>query len=93
VLDLHRQFAHPNARRVMDRIRDGGGDAGEADLADPTNAQFVDLFVGEVTEMHLELWNIGVYRHVVVGVGAALAFASAITAWALIDTRKPASRS
>ena len=35
VLDLHRQFAHALARRVMDRVGDGGGDAGQADLADP----------------------------------------------------------
>jgi hypothetical protein len=45
VLDLDRQFAHANARRVIGGRGDGGGDAGQADLADPAGAKFVDLFV------------------------------------------------
>ena len=53
--------------RVVDRRRDRGGDAGQADLADPACAKFVDLLVGEVEEMHLDRRHVGVDRHHVVG--------------------------
>jgi hypothetical protein len=36
---------------VVDSRRDSGGYTGQADLADPARAKFVNLFVGEVEEM------------------------------------------
>ena len=45
VLDLHPQFAHAHPGRVVHRIREGSGDAGQADLADPVGALGVDLRV------------------------------------------------
>jgi hypothetical protein len=54
VLDLDRQFAHAHAGGVAGRRGDGGGDAGEADLADPAGAEFVDLLVRIIEEMHVD---------------------------------------
>ena len=39
VLDLHRQFAHANARGVINRRRDGSGYSGQADLADASSTK------------------------------------------------------
>jgi len=47
---------------VVDRRRDSGGDAGQANLADPSCAKFVNFFVGEVEEMDVDRWCVGVYR-------------------------------
>jgi hypothetical protein len=66
VLDPYRQFAHANARCVVDPGRDGGRDAGQADLADAASAKFIDFFIGEVEEMHVDRRNVGVDRHHVV---------------------------
>jgi hypothetical protein len=41
ILDLHRQFPHANACRVVYRSRDGGGHARQANLADPARPKFV----------------------------------------------------
>src|SRR5947208_1308416 len=54
ILDLHRQFPHANSCCVMDRGGDAGGDAGQADFADAAGAEFVNLLVGEVEEMHVD---------------------------------------
>src|SRR6266850_3819967 len=67
ILDLHRQFSHANSGRVVHRRRDGGSDTGLADLADAAGAHFVNLFVGEVEEMHLDRRRVGVDRYHVVG--------------------------
>ncbi len=67
ILDFHRQLSDANACRVMDRRRDGGGNAGQADLADPARAQFVNLFVRIIQEMHFDQRRISVNGHQVVG--------------------------
>ena len=67
VLDLDRQFAHAHAGGVIGRGGDGGGDAGQADLADPAGAEFVDLLVGVIEEMHVDRRDVSVHRHHVVG--------------------------
>src|SRR5207302_5315593 len=46
---------------------DRGGDAGQTNLADPACAKLVNLFVGEVEEMHVDRWRVGVNRHHVIG--------------------------
>ena len=55
ILNLDRQFTHSNAGCVMHCCCHGGGEAGQADLADPAGAELVELFVGKVEEMHLDL--------------------------------------
>src|SRR6202521_3621016 len=47
--------------------RDSGGYAGQANLAYPACAKFVNLFVGEVEEMNVDRRRVGVYRHHIVG--------------------------
>jgi hypothetical protein len=39
VLDLHRELPYANARRVVHRRRNGGREAGEADLADAARSR------------------------------------------------------
>src|SRR5207302_527942 len=67
ILDLHRQFAHTHAGRMVDARSDGGGYPSESDLADPARAKCIDLFVGEVEEMHVKLRHVCVNSHDVVG--------------------------
>jgi len=70
VLDLDRQFTHAHAGGVVGRGGDGGGDTGQADLADPTGAEFVDLLVEIVGEMPAD-GGTSVHRHNVNGEVAA----------------------
>ena len=54
MLDFYRQFPHANAGGMMDRRRDRGSYAREPDLADAACPEFVNLFVGEIKEVHLD---------------------------------------
>ena len=47
MLDLDGQLAHAHAGRVVDRRSRGSGEASQADLADPTCTQFINLRVGK----------------------------------------------
>src|SRR5258706_1313817 len=67
MLNLHREFSHANACGMVDRRSDGSGDSGQADLADPARANFVDLLVGKVQEVHLDRWRVSVDCHNIVG--------------------------
>src|SRR6267142_3874681 len=51
----------------MHGVGDGGGNAGQANLADAARAELVDFLVGEVDEMHVDGRVVGVDRHDVVG--------------------------
>src|SRR6185369_1648264 len=51
VFYLHWQFANTNAGRMVNGTGDRRRDPGEPDLADPTSAEFVDLFIGIVEEV------------------------------------------
>src|SRR6185295_19070029 len=64
--DLHRQFADTNAGRVVHCVRNRRRNPGEPDLADPTSAEFVDLFIGIVEEVYVNRRRIRVYSHYVV---------------------------
>src|SRR5438132_8099513 len=66
-VERDRQFPHANTRGVVHRSGNGGGHAGQADLADAARAKFINLFVGEVEEMHVDRGHVGVHGHYIVG--------------------------
>src|SRR5690349_3565683 len=55
VLDLYWQFPYAHSGRVVNRISDRGGDAGQPDLAYATCAYFIELFIWIVEEVNFGL--------------------------------------
>src|SRR5207237_898980 len=66
-VELDRQAADTPAGRVEDRVGDRGGDAGDADLADAARPDRVEVAIILVAEADVDLADVGVHRHVVLG--------------------------
>ena len=62
-----RQVAHALAGGVMDRVGDGGGNADDADLAHPLDAEWIDDAVRLVDEDDIDVVHVGVHRDMIFG--------------------------
>src|SRR6185436_13664448 len=67
LLDPDRQGAHAHAGRMIDGVGDGRRGAHIGELAQALDADRVDVAVFLGDEDHLDIGDIGVYRHAVVG--------------------------
>ena len=52
---------------MIDRIRDRGGGADDADFADPFDAEWIDLVILLFDEDNVDRVHVRVHRHVIVG--------------------------
>src|SRR5215472_2446034 len=59
-------FADADAGGVVDGVGDGGGDAGDADLADAAGAEWIEFCVGDVEHGDVEGADVGVHRNMIV---------------------------
>src|SRR5204862_5113298 len=66
-IERDRQVAYTLAGRVIDRVGDRRGDADDANLAQPLDAEWIDDLVRLVDEDHLGVVYVGVHRDMVFG--------------------------
>lgn len=67
IVDLDREPAQANARRVPDCIRDRAGRARHADLTDALDAEGVDVRIMFLDHQRVQAWYVGIHRDVVFG--------------------------
>src|SRR5262249_54075671 len=67
LIERDREVAHPLAGRMIDRIRDCGRRADNADFANTFDPKWIDLIVLLFDEDHVDRMHVGIHRHVVVG--------------------------
>src|SRR3954453_23237788 len=66
LINRYRKLPHTHARGMVHRGSNRRREASQSNLAHSACAQFVDFFVGEIEEMHVDGWDIGIYRDDVV---------------------------
>jgi len=67
LIERDRQVAHPHAGRVVDGIGDRCRDPHDPDLAESFHPERVDQGIRFVDEDHLDVVDVGVNRHMVLG--------------------------